>query len=180
MVTVHTDGPVTVLSVRGDLAILTAPSLRTAARDVPSGAPDAVVVEVTAVTFLGAAGITAASDPCRRLALAPSVRRSRERSRHRPSPGRCEALSEILSVTPDLRSAVAHIRTMLGPAYHPAHRLTPAPSGSNRSTRRADTPLYPALHPRCDPPRCLSVASPHRPTNGDPAAGTAAIRGPSP
>ncbi|MFF0283684.1 hypothetical protein ACFYSW_25565 [Rhodococcus aetherivorans] len=46
--TVHTDGPVTVLRVRGDLAILTAPSLRTAARDVSSGAPDTVVVEVTA------------------------------------------------------------------------------------------------------------------------------------
>ncbi|WP_342661394.1 hypothetical protein [Rhodococcus ruber] len=46
--TVHTHGPVTVLSVRGDLTILTAPSLRTAARDVPSGAPDAVVVAATA------------------------------------------------------------------------------------------------------------------------------------
>ncbi|MGX7729231.1 STAS domain-containing protein [Rhodococcus sp. 2H158] len=48
--------------------MLTAPSLRTAARDVLTGEPAAVVVDVTEVTFLASVGIGALLDLCRQLA----------------------------------------------------------------------------------------------------------------
>lgn len=114
MVAVHTDGPVTVLRVRGDLDMLTAPSLRTAARDVLTGEPAAVVVDVTEVTFLASVGIEALLDLCRQLTPSrPFAVAASGAATARPLA--LLGLSEILHVTPDLPTATAHVCARLGP-----------------------------------------------------------------
>lgn len=96
---------IAIVTARGDIDLVTAPHLRTAVDAVLAEAPRAVVLDLTAVTFLASVGIAALLDvrtaageelPVAVAARGPATAR----------PLDLLGLTEILRVYPDLEAAV--------------------------------------------------------------------------
>lgn len=120
-VTVQHRDSLAVVAARGDIDLLTAPQLRTAIHEVLADAPRAVVVDLSAVTFLASVGIAALLDAHAAAGGAGTevlfavVARGAATAR----PLELLGLTELLRVHPDLGAATIDLGTRLNPAAPP-------------------------------------------------------------
>ncbi|QDC17388.1 anti-sigma factor antagonist (plasmid) [Rhodococcus ruber] len=117
-VTVQYRDSLAVVAARGDIDLLTAPQLRTAIHEALADAPRAVVIDLSAVTFLASVGIAALLDAHAAAgAEVPFAVVARGAATARPL--ELLGLTELLRVHPDLDAAAIDLGTGLNPAAPP-------------------------------------------------------------